>query len=70
VTIQNSVLTDADALADLVADAQRMPAAMLPHPRRAEPRSHPRPSVDLTVFEVTIPASTASLVEGYGDYGS
>jgi hypothetical protein len=58
-----------DALAELIADAQRMPTAMLPRPRRPEPSPSPRPSIDLTTG-MAIPAAAASLVDGYGDYGS
>ena len=64
-TLQDSVFTDADGLADLVADAHRMPTAMLPRPRQEERRT-----IDLTAVEVAIPATAASLVDGYGDYGS
>ena len=58
-------LPDAAALADLIADAQRMPTDMLPRPRQSEPRS----TIDLTEA-VAIPAAAADLVDGYGDYGS
>jgi hypothetical protein len=58
---------DPSALADLVADALAMPTAMLPRPRQA--------SVDLTREEpahavITIPDTTASLLDGIGEYGA
>lgn len=57
---------DPSALADLVADALAMPTAMLPRPRSAP--GLPRRSDDRAV--VTIPESTASLLEGLGEYGA
>ncbi|MDQ1697338.1 MAG: hypothetical protein QOJ03_2691 [Frankiaceae bacterium] len=61
---------DVDGLAELVADARMMPAAMLPRPRTASPvGTDPAQTVDLTAAEVRIPAATVSLVDGYADYG-
>jgi hypothetical protein len=54
-----------DELTELLADAHHMPTAMLPRPRTAEPKV-----IDLAALDVTIPASAAALVDGYGDYGS
>ena len=58
-------MPEIDELTDLLSDAHHMPTAMLPRPRQAEPKV-----VNLTALEVTIPATAAALVEGYGDYGS
>jgi hypothetical protein len=52
-----------DLLAELIEDARRI---VLPAPRVVELPGQPRPPVD----ELRIPESTASLVEGYADYGS
>jgi hypothetical protein len=61
------VPTDSDDLAQLVADARRMPATILPRPRAAsaEPRT-----IDLTAAETRIPDATVVLMEGYADYGA
>ena len=57
-------MPDIDELSELLAHAQRMPAAMLPRPRSADR------VIDLAAHEVTIPATAAALVDGYDDYGS
>ena len=44
-----------------------MPAAVLPHPRTQSPTV---PAIDLTAAELRIPETTASLVDGYADYGT
>jgi len=51
-----------DLLADLIADAQQI---VLPTPRVEEPPSAPQPPA-----VIRIPEAAASLVDGYGDYGS
>ena len=58
-------MPEIDELTELLADAHRMPTAMLPRPRQGEPKV-----IDLRALDVTIPATAAALVEGYGDYGS
>jgi hypothetical protein len=50
-----------DLLADLIADAQQI---VLPKPRVVEPNAPQPPAV------IRIPETTASLVDGYDDYGS
>jgi hypothetical protein len=57
--------TDSPSLAELVADAKRMPASMLPRPRVDSPRT-----IDLTQLEIQIPETTASLVDEWEPYGS
>jgi hypothetical protein len=51
-----------DLLAELIADARRI---VLPAPRVVQLPDEPRQAVD----EIRIPESTASLVDGYADYG-
>jgi hypothetical protein len=51
-----------DPLADLIADARQI---VLPKPRVVTLPNAPRTPVD----EIRIPESTASLVEGYAEYG-
>jgi hypothetical protein len=60
------VPTESDSLAQLVADARQMPAAILPRPRTASPEAG---TVDLTATEMRIPEETVSLMDGYADYG-
>jgi hypothetical protein len=55
-----------DSLDELVEDARHLPTAILPRPRTARPAR----VVDLTATQVRIPRSTASLMDGYDDYGS
>ena len=52
-------------LAELIADAKQLQLAMLPRPRTLSPRV-----IDLTATEISIPASTASLLEGIDPYGT
>jgi hypothetical protein len=52
-------------LAELVADAKQLQLAMLPRPRTLSPRV-----IDLTATEISIPAETASLLEGIDPYGT
>ena len=53
------------ALAELVADARSLPAALRPRPRRV---------IDLTGLRghdvITLPDSAVSLLDGYGEYGA
>jgi hypothetical protein len=57
----------ATGLDELIADAQQMPAAILPRPRRPVPA--PR-TIDLTAAELRIPETAMSLVDGYAEYGA
>jgi hypothetical protein len=57
--------TDFPSLAELVADAKRMPTSMLPQPRVDTNRV-----IDLTALEIRIPDSAASLVDEWEPYGS
>ena len=57
--------SDSPSLAELVADAKRMPASMLPQQKTETNRV-----IDLTQFEIRIPESTASLVDDWEPYGS
>jgi hypothetical protein len=61
------VTTESDDLAQLVADARRMPATILPRPRTAsvQPRT-----IDMTAAEMRIPEATVVLMDGYADYGA
>jgi hypothetical protein len=52
-----------DRLAELIADAQQI---VLPRPRVVVLPNAPRAT---PVDEIVIPPSTASLVDGYADYG-
>jgi hypothetical protein len=60
------VPTETDGLAQLVADARQMPAAILPRPRTASPQAR---TIDLTATGMRIPEETVSLMDGYADYG-
>ncbi|HET6815657.1 MAG TPA: hypothetical protein VFH66_00315 [Mycobacteriales bacterium] len=51
-----------DLLAELIADAQLI---VLPQPRMVE-----LPSARVPVDEIVIPEATATLVDGYADYGA
>jgi hypothetical protein len=57
-----------DGLDQLIADARRLPAAVLPRPRTASPE--PERTIDLTAREVHIPETTVSLIDGYDAYGA
>jgi hypothetical protein len=58
--------TDSPSLAELVADAKSMAAALLPRPRVHTPRV-----LDLTKTDtIRIPESTISLVDDLEPYGS
>ena len=52
-------------LADLVEDAKRLQLAMLPRPRTLSPRV-----IDLTATEISIPATTVSLLDELDPYGT
>lgn len=61
-------MPDGPSLADLVADAKQMQLARLPRPRTQS--ATPRPAIDLTGYEITLPEATRSLVEAFEAYGS
>ena len=52
-------------LADLIEDAKRLQLSMLPRPRTLSPRV-----IDLTATEISIPPSTASLLDELDPYGT
>lgn len=59
---------ESDSLDELIADARKMPLAMLPRPRTED--GVRRRTVDLTQTEIVIPDETASLVDGFAPYGA